>query len=465
MFNKLRLKLLLLFILCIGGVAAAQDTAAVPVTTGKTPIIIIPGLTGSELVNRTTGKTAWFRTSRAKDDDVRLPMSGNLARNRDNLIAGDIIREVKITRLLPEIEIYERLIDSLQKTGGYREAKWESATRADAQDTFFVFAYDWRRDNVENARLLVQKIDALKRRLRQPNQKFNIVAHSMGGLISRYAAMYGNSDIPAGKPKPTWAGAKHFDKIFLLGTPNEGSLRSLDALMNGVSYIGGGLKLPFVQDLTRFDIFTIPSIFQLLPHDTTLIAYDEELKPLKLDIYTPATWDEYDWAIWKDPDFEKKFSATEQRNARPYFIAALARAKRFQEALNANSTAAVPVSFYLMGAQCKDTLNAMVIRRNEKKDRWVTLFKADAFTNSAGQKVTGEQLKPLLFSEGDSVVPRRSLEASTIKANGLANALPIVSELYQCESHGKLVTNPTIQQQLFALLTSKPAQRNDAGSK
>lgn len=464
MFKRIFPKLLIAVVFSCFGSVAAQDTT-VPVTTGKTPIIIIPGLTGSELVNRSTGKTAWFRTSRAKDDDVRLPMSGNLARNRDNLIAGDIIREVRITRLLPEIEIYDRLIDSLQKTGGYREAKWESATRADAQDTFFVFAYDWRRDNVENARLLVQKIDALKRRLRQPNQKFNIVAHSMGGLISRYAAMYGNSDIPAGKPKPTWAGAKHFDKIFLLGTPNEGSLRSLDALMNGVSYIGGGLKLPFVQDLTRFDIFTIPSIFQLLPHETTLIAYDDELKPLKLDIYNPATWDEYDWAIWKDPDFAKKFSATEQRNARPYFLAALARAKRFQEALNANSTATVPVSFYLMGAQCKDTLNAMVIRRNEKKDRWITLFKADTFTNSAGQKITGEQLKPLLFSEGDSVVPRRSLEASTIKGNGLANALPIVSELYQCESHSKLVTNPTIQQQLFALLTSNPAPRNDAASK
>lgn len=464
MLKKLRPPLLVLVVLCVSGIASAQDPP-VPVATGKTPIIIIPGLTGSELVNRTTGKTAWFRTGRAKDDDVRLPISSNLARNGDNLIAGDIIREVRITRLLPEIEIYERLIDSLQTAGGYREAKWTTATRADSQDTFFVFPYDWRRDNVENARLLIRKIEALKRRLGKPNQKFNIIAHSMGGLISRYAAMYGNRDIPNGTPKPTWAGARHFDKIFLLGTPNEGSLRSLDALMNGVSYIGGGLKLPFVQDLSRFDIFTIPSIFQLLPHDGTLLVYDEELKPIKIDIYNPAAWDEYDWSIWEDPDFTKKFSAAEQRNARPYFLAALARAKRFQEALNANSSASVPVSFYLMGAQCKDTLNAMVIRRDEKKDRWITLFKSDSFTNTSGQKITDEQLKPLLFSEGDSVVPRRSLEASTIRSNGLANALPIVSELYQCESHGKLVTNPTIQQQLFALLTSTPAQSTDAASK
>lgn len=464
MLKNIRLTALFLVVLCVGVFAQTPEPAA-PATTGKTPIIIIPGLTGSELVNRSTGKTAWFRTTRAKDDDVRLPMSASLARNRDNLIAGDIIREVRITRLLPEIEIYERLIDSLQKTGGYREAKWTTATRADSQDTFFVFAYDWRRDNVENARLLIQKVEQLKRRLGKPNQKFNIVAHSMGGLISRYAAMYGNVDIPAGKLSPTWAGAKNFDKIFLLGTPNEGSLRSFDALLNGVAYIGGGLKLPFVQDLTRFDVFTIPSIFQLLPHDGTMLAYDEDLKPLKIDIYNPAAWDEYDWAIWDDPSFEKKFSAVEQRNARPYFLAALARAKRFQEALNANSSKTIPVSFYLMGADCKDTLNAMILRRNEKKDRWITQFKAESYTSSSGQKVDSGQLKPIIYSPGDSVVPKRSLEAATVKSNGLANALPFVSDLIQCESHGKLVTNPEIQQKLFALLLSTAASKTDAAVK
>ncbi|MEO5858124.1 MAG: hypothetical protein ABIR33_04160 [Pyrinomonadaceae bacterium] len=442
-----------LIILCLAAFSPsvlAQTTAAP--ATGKDPIIVIPGTTGSELINRVTGQTAWFRTGRAKDDDIRLPMSANLSRNRDNLIAGDIIREVRIARLLPEIEIYSQLIESLQKTGGYREAKWATATKADATDTFFVFSYDWRRDNVENARLLIQRIETLKRRLGKPNMKFNVVAHSMGGLISRYAAMYGNADIPAGNPRPTWAGAKHLNKIFLVGTPNEGSLLSFKALLNGVSYIGSGIKLPFVQDLTRFDVFTIPSIFQLLPHDGSLQAYDEDLKPLQLDIYDPNTWEEYDWSIWKDKDFEKKFSATEQRNSRAYFQAALLRAKRFQVALNAKSAVKVPVSFYLMGAQCKETPTAMVLRRNEKKDRWITQFDAASFTNSSGTKITSEMLKPVVYTPGDSVVPKSSLEAATLRVNGFETVLPIASELYQCETHGKLVTNPDIQLKLFTLL-------------
>lgn len=446
--------LILLCLAAFAQTALPQAPAAPAVLTGKDPIIVIPGITGSELINRNTGRAAWFKTTRAKDDDVRLPMSANLARNSDNLIAGDIIREIRFSRLLPELEIYAKLIESLQTTGGYREAKWATATKADATDTFFIFSYDWRRDNVENARLLIQRIETLKRRLGKPNMKFNVVAHSMGGLISRYAAMYGNADIPAGKPRPTWAGAKHLNKIFLVGTPNEGSLLSFKALLNGVSYIGGGIKLPFVQDLTRFDVFTIPSIFQLLPHEGSMLAYDEELKRLNIDIYDPNAWEEYDWAIWKDKDFTKKFSPAEQRNARPYFLAALARAKRFQEALNATSTTKVPVSFYLMGAQCKDTATAMVLRRNEKKDRWITQFDAASFTNSLGTKITSEMLKPIVYTPGDSVVPKSSLEAATLRLNGADTVLPIASELYQCETHGKLVTNLDIQQKLFGLITA-----------
>ncbi len=442
--------LLLISITGVCGSAFAQ-TAAPP--AGKTPIIIIPGLTGSQLINSKTGEVVWFKARRAKDDDIRLPISPVLTRNRDNLVPGDIIRQVEFLKILPEIEIYERLIDALEKTGGYREAKWDAATPDDSSDTFFVFPYDWRRDNVENARILVRKIEALKRRMGKPNLKFSIIAHSMGGLISRYAAMYGNADIPAGTPKPAWAGARHFDKIFLLGTPNEGSTISLNAFLNGFSYIGGGLNLPFIQDINRFDVFSIPSIYQLLPHEGTFRAYDENLKPLDVDLYDPAVWDKYGWSIWLDDGFSKRLTAAEQKNARSYFHAVLKRAKRFQAALNANSAEKAPVSFYLIGADCKETQNAVLIRRNEKKDLWETQFKADSFTNSSGEKITAEQLKLLLFTMGDSVVPKRSLAVESLAANGKKNALPIISYLYQCEGHSKLVTNPEIQQKLFALLS------------
>jgi pimeloyl-ACP methyl ester carboxylesterase len=425
-----------------------------PLTTGKTPVIIIPGLSGSDLVNSKTGEEVWFKARRAKDDDIRLPVSPVLSRNRDDLVTKDIIRSVKLLKIVPETEIYERLVVSLQARG-YREARWDTAKRGDHQDTFFVFPYDWRRDNVESARLLIRRIETLKRRLGRPNLKFNVIAHSMGGLISRYAAMYGNADIAAGEPKPTWAGARHFEKIILVGTPNEGSVDALNSLLNGFSYIGGGLNLPFIQNLNRFDIFTIPSIYQLLPHEGSFLAYDENLKPLAIDIYDPEVWDKYDWSVWRDDDFPKKFAPAEQKNAQAYFRAALLRAKHFQAALDANTSEKVPVSFYLMGGDCKETSNAVQLRRDEKKNRWVTHFKAAGYTSSAGEKITDEQIKPLLFALGDSVVTKRSLAGESLTAGGRKTILPIVSSIYQCESHNKLVTNPEIQNQLFALLHSE----------
>jgi pimeloyl-ACP methyl ester carboxylesterase len=443
--------IIVLFIACFFAPAVqAQNSNA---ESAKPPIIIIPGLTGSELLNKNSKKIVWFKPQRAKDDDLRLPIASTvLTRNRDSLIVGDIIRNVQFIKFLPDVEIYERLIDALEKRGGYKEGKWDAPAKDGDQATFYVFPYDWRRDNVENARLLVQRVENLKRRLGKPNLKFNIIAHSMGGLISRYAVRFGNADLPAGNraPRPTWAGARHFDRVFLLGTPNEGSPRALDALINGYS-IFGGLNLPFVQNLSKFDSFTIPSAYQLLPFAGTFKAFDEKLEPLSIDLYNPKTWDEYGWSAYLDKGFEKKFTPAEQRSARAYFAASLRRAKRFHEALSAPANGKTPVSYYLIGGDCKDTLNAVVLLRDEKKNRWRTLFKEDSYTRSDGTKVAAEEVKKVLFAPGDGVVPKRSLTAETLM-NGNKEVLPVIGDIFLCEGHTKLVTNADVQDKIFALL-------------
>lgn len=443
-----------LYLCAAGAYAQAAET-------GKAPVIIIPGLTGSELVNSKTGEEVWFKRRRSKDDDVRLPISPNILRNRDNLVAKDVIRSVQFLKFLPETEIYERLIGALQTRGGYKEGKWDVPPKDGYQDTFYLFPYDWRLDNAENARLLVRRVEALKRKLGKPDLRFNVIAHSMGGLISRYAAMYGNAELPSGQPKPTWAGARNFDKIFLIGTPNEGSVMALDSLLNGYGNPAGSVDLPFVQDISRFDVFTLPVAYQLLPHQGSVRAYDENLQPIDVDLYDPATWEKYGWSIWQDKNFTKEFTPAEQRNAKAYFRAVLARAKRFQAALNANSAESVPVKFYLIGAGCKETPDAFLLYRHPKENRWVTRFKPDEFTRTDGTKVTSVMLKPLLVGDGDKVVSKRSLGFETLKSNGKTNVLPIVSEIYQCEEHGKLVTNPEIQDKLFSILhTAQTAQAN-----
>lgn len=431
---------------------------------GKVPVIVIPGLIGSELVNKTTGDTVWFSLQGNKDDDLSLPISPNIAANKDNLVAGDILRNIKYLKFLPETEIYEKLAGSLVLPGGYKEGKWDAPDADGFQDTYYVFPYDWRLDNVENARLLIRKIAALKTTLKKPNLKFNIVSHSMGGLIARYAARFGDADIPAGTRaiRPTWAGAKHINKIFLIGTPNEGSFSALDALVNGIEPPNvAGINIPFIRRVTKFDTFTIPSIYQLLPRNGTARIYDSDLKPIKLDLFNPLTWEKYGWAAYNDPKFAKEFTpAAQQPQARAYFRAVLNRAKRFQEALDSGMGLKPPVPMHIIGADCKQTLDGIIIYRDTKKNIWETIFSPESFKQSDGTKITSKQVKELLYSEGDGVVTKRSLLTSSspgarLRPGGYKTALYVDNAAFTCEEHNKLTGNQEAQQKMFDALLEK----------
>jgi triacylglycerol esterase/lipase EstA (alpha/beta hydrolase family) len=65
--------------------------------------------------------------------------------------------------------------------------------------------------------------------------RFDIVAHSMGGLVARYYLRYGGDRLPSDGPVPipTWKGAAHVDNLIMIGTPNGGSIDSLVHLIDG----------------------------------------------------------------------------------------------------------------------------------------------------------------------------------------------------------------------------------------
>ncbi len=445
--NRLILRVAVSIFLTAGLVAFtfAQD---------KTPIIIIPGLTGSELVNSKTGEVVWFKAPRSKDDDLRLPVSANIAKNRDNLVAGDILRSLKVG-IFPRIDVYDGLIQALKTKGGYHEEFWNTPSPKGFESSIYVYPYDWRLDNVENARLLIRKIEQLKIKLKQPNLKFNVIAHSMGGIIARYAAMYGDADLPTGsrKPQPTWAGAKYFGKIALLGVPNEGSALSLNSLLNGFAIGGININLPFVQNLTKFDLFSIPSAYQLLPAPGTLRAMDENFEPLNIDIYDPREWSKYDWNAIDAKGFAKQFSPAERRAAPAFLAAMLNRARRLHEALAAAGRSQPPVSIDVVGADCRDSLDSIVLYRETKTGKWKTLFKAAAFTKASGGKVTSDELKKVMLVPGDGVVTKRSLETETqSRLAGIGSVLRPLSSKFICEEHNKLPANAEIQDYVIGLL-------------
>jgi hypothetical protein len=426
-------------------------------------------------MNRRTREVVWPSAFRSSTDGLSLPTMPDLASNRDELVAERIVETAKLARLAPDIYVYYELLNALRRYGNYREGDWDDPPPEGDRDTFYIFPYDWRRDNVESAQLLFQRVEELKRKLGRPDLRFNIVAHSMGGLVARYAAMYGAADLPAGDeaaPPPTWAGARHINKIFMFGTPNEGTMEAFATLLEGYS-INEGLRrrIRLLNKLSREDAVTIPSIYQLLPHPEAVRFLDQNLAPLEVDFYDPATWRKYQWSPINDEEFRARYQRGEVRDEEgapyratlaeldAYFAAALTRARRFHAALDAHAedpSQPTPVALYVFGGDCEETLNAPVILRDERRGRWRTLTEPRELRDASGRKIKRRDVIRAMYEPGDGRVTRRSLLGERLDAPRRSpffnTPLPIAYGVFACDLHSELQNNKTLQDNALTLL-------------
>ena len=415
--------------------------------TGKRPVIVIPGILGSELINSKTGQTIWPSALRTSNEG--LPINPDLEANRDDLVPGKILETVRLAKILPEVYVYRDLLEALRRYAGYREASWDDPGIDGDRDTFYVFAYDWRRDNVANARELVQRIQRLKERLKRPDLKFNIVAHSMGGLIARYAAMYGDADLPPDDVAiyPTWLGAAHISKIVMIGTPNEGSSDAFATLVEGYSITEGlRRRVPLLNKLTAEDAARSPSVFQILPHQQAAKFLDENLKPIDIDLYDAEVWKRYGWSSLNSEEFRREHRG-DGEDIDAYLANTLKRARRFHEALDAVENADSPVVLLAIGGDCEETLSAPVILRDPKRNRWLTLVRPREYRTSAGVKLSKRQVTEAMYAPGDGRVTRASLlgENLTKTRDPVTGFTLSRYAVFGCDLHGQLPRNKILQ--------------------
>ena len=108
--------------------------------------------------------------------------------------------------------------------------------------------YDWRLSIVESGRALAERLRALR------PARVAIVAHSMGGLVSRAALALED--------------AHHIERVLLLGTPNCGSFAAVQALRGTYAVVRKVARLAQHASAASLaaDIFsTFPSLYELLP--------------------------------------------------------------------------------------------------------------------------------------------------------------------------------------------------------
>src|ERR1044072_4314773 len=445
---------------------------------GKRPVIVIPGILGSSIVNRKTGEVVWPSVFRSDVDGLSLPTTPDLVNNRDELTAARIVEAARLAgNFGPEVYVYHYLIRALEDYGCSREGDWADPPEDGNQDTFYVFAYDWRRDNVESARLLVKKVEALKLKLGQPDLRFHVVAHSMGGLGGRYAARYGDRDLPeAGtEPRPDWAGASFINKIFMFGTPNAGSAEPFSVLLEGYSVTEGlRRRVRLLNKLSREDVMTAPSIFQLLPHPAQAHFLDRDLRPLSVDLYDPAVWRRFGWSAANDPEFRAAYEGGVVRgqeaptghgtlaDLHASLDAVLARARRFHEALDAQGSDAAnaPVKLFAFGGDCEETLSAPVIMQDEKTGRWLTLTRPKSLRGSEGRKLTREEGGRAMYARGDGRVTRDSLMGVGLGGASRASVLyetplPVAYAAFASGLPSDLQNNLTLQDNALTLLVNE----------
>ncbi len=239
----------------------------------KDVVILLPGIMGSALFK--DGKPIWDLTAGAigralytLGDSIQDLALDSDASTGQNVTPTHLLQDVHIIPGLWKIDGYSGLSGFLKKR-----------LNAVAGENYFEFPYDWRLDNrISAQRLKTAALDWLENwRSRPGNQdaRLVLIAHSMGGLVSRYFL-------------EVLGGWEYTRTLITLGTPHRGSVKALDYLANGLRKKIGPVTL---MDLTAM-IRSFPSVHQLLPiykcvgeneHDLKRLEDMEELGELDVD--------------------------------------------------------------------------------------------------------------------------------------------------------------------------------------
>jgi len=417
------------------------------------PVIIIPGMIGSRLVNKATGKTVWgsLRLEQifflSERDDISLPIDKlPLSENRDNIESEGIIDKYKFPVGIIQFKVYRELLDMFEDVG----YKLGDIDNPKPEDTLYIFDYDWRRDCVETAILLAEKIDQIKEARGRPNEKFNLLCHSMGALIARYYMRYGGRDVLDQYPnfKPTCKMARNIKRLIIIAAPNLGSLPVFQ-------FLHRGLDLTIIEYLPHI-LFTMPSLYQIIPFKGVKAFIDEEGEDLDVDLYDVANWKKYGWSIYSDKmvtftrtrfkqkykeDWEERFSQFEEMRNR-FVEAALDRAHRFQRSLSFRPQMKNTCEIILFGGDTEWTLNKAILKK-DKHGKWHTVF-------------WDPRLKDKILKPGDTIITRESLlgfpTAGVTRKGWVNSPIDISFALFVTQRHENIHKNSTFQDNLIHIL-------------
>jgi triacylglycerol esterase/lipase EstA (alpha/beta hydrolase family) len=221
-------------------------------------VVILPGIAGSVL--QKDGEDIWNFSGQSVWQLIQtFGNSLNQLKLQENRGAEDFDDGVKATSLVRGAHIIpglEKILSGYHYTSQLITNNFEVVVGNIFEDkpaNFYEFSYDWRLDNRINAQKLKTFVDRQLPIWRESKNlkdaKVILLAHSMGGLISRYYL-----EVLEG-----WPDCK---ALFTFGTPYRGSINAIDFLANDHRL----LKVADLNNVLR----SFPSVYQLLPRQPVL---------------------------------------------------------------------------------------------------------------------------------------------------------------------------------------------------
>lgn len=430
----------------LGRLYASEQTGV-----DQPPVVVIPGILGSRLRERSRRREVWPGSAfnALFGDHSRLALTidpGTLEPVDDGIEAYDIFDQ------LLGSDYYGDLLKTLEQYGHFRRTRPGTPVR-DRARRYYVLAYDWRQDNVVTA----GKLDALIEQIRtdhgDPSLRVDIVAHSMGGLVTRYYLRYGTQDVLDSNELPiNYAGTQKIRTAILIGTPNLGSASSLHSFIVGEP-VGFSRFTPEV-------LATAPSTYQLFPHPVLDWLITPDGRTLERDLFDPAIWRAFEWSVYDPAVLARLHERMPQAGAaeryletlQRYFDKRLERAHRFVWALTRQLDAS-PERIVVFGGDCTQT-PARLLVEEIAGESVVRLHPGDVTT-----QVKNSNYADLMVEPGDGLVTKPSLlgreRLDPTVARHPHAFFPLAYSMFLCEEHHRMTGNISFQDNLLNVLLSR----------
>jgi hypothetical protein len=336
-------------------------SAVVRDAVDRVPVVLIPGITGTVLIDATTSRVVWGDGKR-----LLVPRDGGLSTALpldpaapSPAIATEAIRTIRLLGGLVRRDVYGPVI-AWMEANGYRTG---DLADPDPDSTFYVFAYDWRRSAVDAAADLAERLEALRRARGEAVLRVHLLCQSNAAQIARYLVRYGGASLEAAE-----AGAARplpgvvVDRLLLVGTANGGALRVLREMNRGRRYV------PWIGRKLRPEVFfTYPSLFEALPVYRDDLFVDREGHPLEIDLFDPEAWRTHRWSVYADRplsralDPERAGTFIDRASLDLHLARSLDRARRLHAVLLRDPPGFVPPRIHLVQSRSSPTAARAIV--------------------------------------------------------------------------------------------------------